>query len=261
MKHIGRTLGLSAVLAATAPAAQGQETGQEPPSTPASSGWSFGFAPYLWASGMEGDVATLPPAPPAQVDAGFDDILESMDIAFMGIAELRKDRFGVLADLLYMKLSADGETPGPLFNGADLDLEAFIGTFEGSYRAVESDLGHLDLLAGVRVWSVTTELTLGAGLLPARQREDSETWVDPVIGVQGRLDLGSGFHLMGMGNVGGFGVASDITWDVFAGLGYQANDWFAPVIGYRHLEVDYDKGDFLFDVEMSGPLIGGVLRF
>jgi hypothetical protein len=257
VKHVGRVLGLSAVLAAAAPAAQGQEL----PSAPASSGWSFGVAPYLWASGMKGDVATLPPAPPAKVDADFEDILENMDIALMGIAEIRKDRFGILADLIYLKLTADGETPGGFFSGVDLDLETFVGTFEGSYRAVESDLGHLDLLAGVRVWSVTTELALGAGLLPAQQREDSETWVDPVIGAQGRLHLGSGFYLTGMGNVGGFGVASELTWDVFAGLGYQASDWFAPVIGYRHLEVDYEKGSFLFDVEMSGPVIGGVLRF
>jgi hypothetical protein len=126
---------------------------------------------------------------------------------------------------------------------------------------IEAERGHLDLRAGARVWSVTTKLSLNAGLLAARDRKDTETWVDPVIGLQGRLNLGAGFYVTTMSNIGGFGAGSDLTWDTFAGLGYEATDWFSPVIGYRHLSVDYDKNDFLLDVEMSGPLIGGVIRF
>ena len=30
--------------------------------------------------------------------------------------------------------------------------------------------------------------------------------------------------------------------------------------GYRHQDVDYHDGDFLFDVEMSGPIFGLMLR-
>ena len=30
---------------------------------------------------------------------------------------------------------------------------------------------------------------------------------------------------------------------------------------YRHQGVDYHDGDFLFDVEMSGPIFGLMLRF
>lgn len=230
-------------------------------STASPDGWSFGFAPYLWASGLEGDVATLPPAPPANVDAGFDDILDNLDIAFMGIGEVRKGRFALVADLIYIDLSNDASTPGPLFSGADLETQAFIGTFQGSYRVIQRDRGYLDVLAGARVWSVNTELSLGAGLLPARDIDETETWVDPVIGLQARLNLGSGFHVTTMGNIGGFGVGSDLTWDAFAALGYRVNDWFAPIVGYRHLSVDFDEDDFLFDVEMSGPVIGGVIRF
>jgi hypothetical protein len=210
---------------------------------------------------MKGDVATLPPAPSAAVDATFDDILGNLDIAFMGIGEIRKGRVALLVDLIYVDLEDDASTPGPFFSGASLDSETFIGTVQVSYRPIVGERGYLDLLAGARVWNVSTELDLDAGLLAARKRDDSETWVDPVIGVQGHLEFGAGFYLTAMGNVGGFGAASDLTWDVFGGLGYQAVDWFAPVIGYRHLSVDYENGDFLFDVDMSGPVIGGVIRF
>lgn len=250
-------LGLWLLLAMAASPAQAEDFSR----STGPDAWSFGFAPYLWAAGMEGDMATLPPAPPAHVDVGFDDILENLDIAFMGIGEVRRGRFSLVADLVYVDLSADASTPGPFFSGADLESEIFIGTFQASYRVIEAERGHLDLRAGARVWSVTTKLSLNAGLLAARDRKDTETWVDPVIGLQGRLNLGAGFYVTTMSNIGGFGAGSDLTWDTFAGLGYEATDWFSPVIGYRHLSVDYDKNDFLLDVEMSGPLIGGVIRF
>lgn len=256
MPHRPIALALSLVAAAATPA-----QAQEGASPAGADGWSFGFAPYLWAAGMEGKMATLPPAGPAEVDAGFDDILEDLSFAFMGMGEVRYGRFAVVADIVYVDLEADASTPGPFFSGAELDSETFIGTFQGSYRVLAAERGHLDLLAGARVWSVSTELDLDAGLLAARERDDTETWVDPIIGAQGQLKLGAGFYIAALANVGGFGVASDLTWDVFGGIGYQAWDWFAPVIGYRYLSVDYDNDGFLYDVEMSGPVIGGVIRF
>ena len=31
---------------------------------------------------------------------------------------------------------------------------------------------------------------------------------------------------------------------------------FLAVVGYRYMKLDYENGDFLFDVEMSGPSVG-----
>ncbi len=69
------------------------------------------------------------------------------------------------------------------------------------------------------------------------------------------------FFLTAWGNAGGFGAGSDLTWDVFGGFGYEWNDWLSTVIGYRHLEVDYDDEGFVYDVTQTGPLIGGALKF
>lgn len=44
--------------------------------------------------------------------------------------------------------------------------------------------------------------------------------------------------------VGGFGAASDFAWDVLAGVGYEWNQSFSVVGGYRALGVEYGSGGF-----------------
>ena len=90
---------------------------------------------------------------------------------------------------------------------------------------------------------------------------DSETWVDPLVGIRGRANISESFYLTGWGMIGGFGVSSDIMWDVFGGLGYQFSDSFAVVGGYRALGVDYENNGFVYDVVQKGPMLGGVFRF
>jgi len=224
--------------------------------------WSFTISPYVWAASLKGTAAAVSGLPSIKVDASFKDILENLDLAAMALVELRYRKFGAYADIVYTDISSDSETARQiLFDDIDVESEMFIGTFGGSYRAIEGDRGFLDLLAGARVWSVDTRLDLNGGLLDGHEIEDNENWVDPVFGVKGRFDFGHGLFLYGMGNVGGFGVASDLTWDVFGGLGYRFNETFSAIAGYRHLEVDYSHDAFKFDVELSGPVIGGTIRF
>lgn len=70
-----------------------------------------------------------------------------------------------------------------------------------------------------------------------------------------------GFFIAGAADVGGFGVASDYTWKLSGTLGYQFSDWFSARAGYRHLKVDYEDGGFVWDVELSGPIVGASFRF
>lgn len=229
--------------------------------TPEKDEWSFAVAPYVWFASLQGDVAAFPALPPASIDASFSDIFEHLDPSLMLAGEIRNDRFGFLADIIYIRLSADGATPGPLFSSADANLSNFIGTFEGAFRVVDGDGLDIDLLGGIRIFSVDTKLSLAAGLLPARVAENTETWADPIAGIRARADIGSGFFVTAWGNVGGFGASSDLTWDVFGGVGYEWNSWLSSIVGYRHLVVDYDHEGFIYDVAQTGPIIGAVLRF
>jgi hypothetical protein len=125
---------------------------------------------------------------------------------------------------------------------------------------VRNDRVSLDLLVGGRLWNMDAEGTL-VGPLAVRQRSGSKTWVDPIIGISGRVELGSGFALQAEGDVGGFGLVSDVDWQLLGTIQYQVADYLTLDAGYRYLAVDFDDGGFLFDVALSGPIIGASIRF
>jgi hypothetical protein len=158
--------------------------------------------------------------PAISVDATFADILDNFDFGFMGAAEARYGRFGILTDVMYVKLSADAPTPfGILADGVDVTSETFSMLVAGSYRLLESDQGHLDVLGGGRLWYVNTEVDLVNPIVPAPTFEGGDTWVDPIIGVQGRANLTPEVFLTGWAMIGGFGAASELTWDLMGGAG------------------------------------------
>jgi len=125
--------------------------------------WSFGLSGYAWLTGLEGEVATLPGLPAAEVDIMVGDVLENLDIGLMALGEARKGRFGVFGETFYVDVSTDGATSGPLFSTADFEQIVRGLTLGGFYRLVPHRDTGVDLVAGVRLWSVDTELRLGAG--------------------------------------------------------------------------------------------------
>ncbi len=228
---------------------------------PEEEGWVFRAAPYIWFTSLEGDVATIRGIPPADVDASFSDILDNTNVAAMGYMEARHDRFGFGADLLYMDISAEGGGPTPAFSKAELDLKAFIGTFTGFYRFAQEETMTADVLAGTRVYVTDTELSLSPGLAAGRSKGDKETWADPIVGLRGYLGVTDKLGLRGYGDVGGFGLASDITYQLLGSVSYAFTDSISVDAGYRYLKVDYDDGDYLLDVVFQGPFLGVVLEF
>lgn len=228
---------------------------------PAGGDWSFQVTPYVWMAALEGDVATISRLPTVDVDASFSDILDHADFTLMLLAELRYRRTGFLVDLAYLDLSGEEDAPGPLFSEAELDTRTFFATLAPFYRALEAERGVLDLFAGLRVWSVDTELDFEPGLLAGRSADDDESWADPILGARGRVRLADSLFLSAGGDVGGFGAASDFTWQATGTLDLQPWDRVAIRAGYRHLEVDYDHGGFVWDVSMDGPILGLSVRF
>ena len=231
-----------------------------PPAEPESD-WTFTLIPYVWLAGLSGDVAAFG-APEVDVDLSIGDVLDHFDIGLMGAAEARNGRFSLATDLLWVKLSKNVNTPfGILADNVDLTAETFMFTGAGAYSVIYEEGGNLDVLAGARLWSVTNDLNFNGGLLNGRSFDDTATWVDPVVGMKGRLNLSPEFYLTGWGIVGGFDAGSKLMWDVMGGVGYAFTPSSSMVVGYRALSVDYRHDGFVFDVVQDGPIIGAVFKF
>ena len=226
-----------------------------PPLAPAPAGdeWQFAFAPYLWLAGLDGQIGLG--GRTADVDLDFGDILENLDVGLMGAFEARKGRWILDFDSLWLRLKTRTDYDGLFYNTArsrveEVRLQAMLG-----YRVLEGPTS-IDLLAGASYFYLDNELRLGGGPLDELKLGSSEDWCDPVVAVALKHRFGERWFATGRGMIGGFGVGSDLTWQVVAALGYRLSEHFSVLGGYRHLAIDYQSGDFLYDAATSGFILG-----
>ena len=229
------------------------------PQASSSDEWQFQFSPYFWLAGLHGTGGVGNRT--TQVDESFRDVFDALNFAFMGMFEARKGKFISLTDLEYVSVSDEKATPGPLFSTVDAGFKTFIFDQEVGYRLLENPEkgASLDVLGGARVWRVKTDFEFGAGILPATRIEGSRSWVDAVGGLRGKMALSQKMFLTGKFDLGGGG--SHFTWQVFVGAGYNLNPKIALIFGYRVLDVDYDKNNFVFDMNQRGPILGLGFKF
>lgn len=223
------------------------------------SDWQVRSALYGWATALDGDISLG--ARSAPVDVGFDDLLEQLDFAAMGVVEISNGQWGFLTDLFYAELSADNSLGRIDFNA---ELEQFMGNFLIARNVISDSDTRFDLYAGARIMAIDTTLDITrTGLFGIRRftGSASETWVDPVIGFRAQQDLPNQFFVRAVADIGGFGVSSDITWQALLGVGYHINESSSILLGYRSIGTDYDNGNFGYDVTSHGLLLGFEYKF
>lgn len=216
--------------------------------------WTFTAALYGWATSVEGDVAARGTTAP--IDVAFSDIFDDLTGALMGRFGARKGRWGVLLDVFWARVEDD--TTGPLGGEISAEIDIFIAELTGSYgiltvEAADEDgsrLFTLDLYAGARLYAV--EVSLDSLLADPEQ---SETWVDPIVGLDGRYRAGR-WVFDARADIGGFEISSDLAWSVTVGVAYRCTGALWLGAGYRWLDVDFESGGTGFaDLQLSGPYV------
>lgn len=248
--------------------AAAQEPTEEPVTATTDTGWEFTVTPYMWALSLDG--STTIRGRPADVDVGFSEILESLNIAAMVEAEARRDRFGAFVNVIYGAVGGDGNI-GPI--GVDVSTEMLWTNFGVTYR-----LGPYPLQQGANgsVPTVTfdpyiggryTYLNVDIDSIPLFSSSASVNWVDPIVGLRAIWDVSENWNIATNGNIGGFGAGSEFAWQVGLYGGYRfgllGEDDANFVFGYQALGqryVDDDRG-FEWDVTAHGPVLGLEVQF
>ena len=243
--------------------------------------WTISVVPYLWALSLDGEVTLK--GHEADVEMPFGDILEQLNGFLMLDVVVHKGRFGFFVNPLYAKLV--GESTGKLLEGTllerdvkgELTMKMLVMNFGAGYRLGPYALGSRE---NGRTPAVVVEPYLGGRwthmdvkidvtVSETESVEDDLGWADPVIGVMTVWDLYPRWNITLGGDIGGFGVGSDLTWTVICLAGYRFH--FSKRImgnvqfGYRALYQDFETGSgsdqFKYDATMHGPHVAVSIDF
>lgn len=218
--------------------------------------WAGQVTPYVWGSGLSGDITPFTGAPTIRIDKSFSEVLEDSDGAFFLSAYARRDRLVLLGDLSYSASSKDGLIPPGL--PAEGSMRQSSLTLAAGRRVHQDERIALDLLAGLRHWSVKSAVDVP---LVGIARSPGDSFTDPILAARANLTLSPRWSLIGYVDAGGFGVGSEQTHQWLLVGNYQPGERWAFSLGLRQLSVDYRNGGTRVDVTLAGPLLGASWRF
>jgi hypothetical protein len=128
-----------------------------PPPTIIDNQWHFNFGMPGWIAFVSGEVGLQ--GVNTDVDVPFDKTIRQITGIASFSADVRKGRFGVYADILYLNLS-DSVYPSGLLSSTNIDLTEYLVDAEIYYRVIEGPRGWLDLRAGARYTDLYNALGL-----------------------------------------------------------------------------------------------------
>lgn len=216
-------------------------------------GWTGQATLYAWLPAITGAQQAPDGEPLVNLDNA--DVLEAIDMAFMGAAEARRGKVGFLFDAVYADLSQKGTwVQGRL----DTKVGTKLGVYSAAafYRVHEADRTFVDVYAGARYFDTQTTFELNT-VRADHSRDVDISWTDGIVGLRGGMPLSERWSLSGRADVGGFNAASDLSWQIYGGANYAFSDHWTGTIGYRYMSIEYAAtDDAKLDIDVQGPLFG-----
>jgi len=229
------------------------------PGTAAAQGeWNYSATLYGWFPGVKSTVET--PFGEVEGEVDFEEILETLDLAFLGAIEARKGRVALVADLQFFDVGVEAEPPAGLqFSEAEIGSQMTLLSAYATYAVVDQTDLRIDVGGGLRYVDASIDTHLvGQGATPDASFNRDGGWTDPIVAARVRRQFNDRWHGVAYADVGGFGVedSSDLTWQAFVGGGYRIDQTWSAVGGYRHLVIEREFRASPVTVEVSGPFLG-----
>ena len=261
-----------ALLFAAAALVPATATAQTAPASLESDKWQFTAALYGYFPVIKGTVKYPGDLGNSDIDVPFHDLLDHLKMGFMGAFEVRKDRWGMFTDALYLNVGGSNSQTNNFMTGAgavpvtantSFSFKAWVVTAAGEYRVASDPKWTVDLLAGARMLYLNPSLdytiaSSGGGI--SGNKHLSKTFWDGIVGIKGRYALGDapGWFVPFYLDVGTGDTA--MTWQGITGIGYSFR-WGDVVATYRYLDWNGKSGKSLQDLNLGGPMVGVQLHF
>lgn len=219
--------------------------------------WHYKVEPYMMFPNMTGSTG-VEALPLAEVDASVSDIFSKLKIGAMLYLEVSNDIWSINSDFLYMNLEQE-ISPSTFINSGKVNAKQLGWELAGLRRVTPwLEFGIGGLLNSLEVDMSITRNQVGGGTV-SQSGKKSKTWFDPMLITRLTTPAGKKFIGQFRGEVGGFGIGSDFSWQVQALAGYRFSKLFDMTAGYRAIGLDYSSGEgansFVYDVITFGPVI------
>jgi len=202
---------------------------------PAPAGWQVEISPYVWMTGITGDIQSG--GETTTIAVSFSDILNSLDFGLMGMVQVRKGRVGFVFDGMYARLTKDGESSGIADRTVHAEIVTQLYSFAASYRAFEA----LTIVGGVRLMPVSADLEVTSGALEGQQASSSNTALDGFVGARLEVPLTRSWMIECYGDIGA--GDSKLSWQTLAGLRIGLSKSVSLKLGFRTLAIKNEAPD------------------
>jgi hypothetical protein len=206
--------------------------------------WSYELIPYLWASALDGRVGAGSAS--SDVSASFQDLSQFRNVGFAMRMTATREPVQWYGEASFVQLEGNTIAAAGPTRVKTTQTLAEVGL---SYDFNDA----LAAYAGVRYQDI-----IGVLQGPNYRTDNEQDWLDGYAGVRWtpiRTERWSAW-LRGDAGAGG----SKFTWLAEAGGGYHWGSRWAAYLAYRVLGTDYEHGGLLYDVKLSGLLLGFGIR-
>ena len=220
-------------------------------------GWEHTLLIYLLGPNIDGTTGIGPVS--VEVDAGISDVFSNLEYGALASYGAEKGDWGVILEMVYMALGADGERPGGIIS-ADVDFDQLMLNGYAARRVGE----HTQFLFGARFVDISGDVSV-TGPLQTRRGELEENWTVPVVGLRWAGPLSEKWSYGLLVDAGFTNLDDNSTWQISGALHYAVSEAWDLTFGYRYLDFDHVEGSgadrFEFNLAQHGPALGARWKF
>ena len=239
--------------------------------------FNFSINPYIWFMAVGGTVGYFEGEKFA-FNKSFSDAVKYLKMAAAAAGKFKYDRVSFVYDISYVNLKGFGteipENTRGITNSNWTVKQTLYDLFISYLFPSKNKSTMIDVYVGTRIWALNTEATIMVndtvtkgtdGLTEVVQKQYmtgfDNTWVDPVIGVNSEFRLGKQWFAYAKGDIGGFSVNSQMTWQLTAGAAYLISPNWPVSLGFKYVGVNYDKNAINWTVNDYGPALSIGYRY